>query len=123
MTKAKIEAIAHITRAVSGLELAIENLQMVFSRATFSEQGMLLEQITALGERLDVNRIFLAHLKTTEVTVTKANRDDFARLDRALARLQKLEVEGESVSRVLSVAKALASSVGQTRKNVSRRAT
>lgn len=123
MTKAKTEAIAHITRAVHGLDTAIKALQAVFSRATFSEQGELLEQITALGERLDVNRIFLAHLKTAEVTVSKASSDEFARLDRALARLQTLEVETASVSRVLSVAKALASSAKQTRKKVSSRAT
>jgi len=123
MTKAKTEAIAQITRVVLGLETAIEKLQLVWPRATFSEKGNLLEQITALGERLDVNRIFLAHLKAAEVTVTKASRDEFIRLDRALLRLQELEVETDSVSRVLSVVKSLASAAKLTRKKVSARAT
>lgn len=123
MSKAKKESIAHITRSVNGLEMAIEELQKAFFRATFSEQGKLLVQITELGERLDVNRIFLAHLKTAEVVVKKASRDEFKRLDRALANLQKLEVESDSITRILSVAKSLAFAVKQTRKSVSKRAT
>jgi len=123
MTSAKIQAIGQMTRAVNGLETAIRELQKIYPMATVSEKSDLLEQITALGERLDINRIFLAHLKTSEVTVTKASRDEFVRLDRALARLQKLEVETNSVTRVLYVAKALASSVKQARKSVSKRAT
>ena len=123
MTTAKAEAIGQMTRAVNGLETAISALQAAYDRATFSEQGQLLEQIGDLGERLDVNRIFLAHLRAAEVTVKKASQDEYARLDRALARLQKMEVETASVGRVLSITAALASSVKQTRSKVSQRAT
>jgi len=123
MIAAKTEAIGQMTRAVNGLETAIAALHAAYSRATFSEQGQLLERIGELGERLDVNRIFLAHLRAAEVTVKKATQGEYARLDRALTRLQKMEVETASVGRVLSITAALASSVKQIRSKVSRRTT
>ena len=123
MTTAKTEAIGQMTRALNGLETAISALQAAYLRATFSEQGKILERIGELGERLDVNRIFLAHLRAAEVTVKKATPGEYARLDSALARLQKMEVETASVGRVLAITAALASSVKQTRSKVSQRTT
>lgn len=120
---AKPEAIGQITRAVRGLEIAIDKLQEAYLTASFSEQGQLLELIAELGERLDVNRIFLAHLKASEVTVKKPEADAYKRLDKALAKLQKLEVETAGVKRTLNVATALAKTVKATRKEVSSRAT
>ena len=58
-TQAKTNAIAQITRAVNGLEAAVAKLQEAYNTASFSEQGQLLQLITELGERLDVNRTFL----------------------------------------------------------------
>ncbi len=120
---AKTEAIAQITRAVRGLEIAIDKLQEAYLLADFSEQGELLELITELGERLDVNRIFLAHLKAAEVTVAKPTAEAYKKLDAALAKLQKLEVQTASVNRVINLATAFAKTIKQTRKEVSKRAT
>ena len=119
----KTEAIAQITRAVRGLEVAIDKLQEAYRFADFSERGKLLELITELGERLDVNRIFLAHLKAAEVTVAKPTADAYKKLDAALAKLQDLEVQTASVGRVINVATAFAKTVKQTRREVSTRAT
>lgn len=119
---AKTEAIGQITRAIRGIEVAIDKLQEAYMLATFSEQGELLEIITELGERLDVNRVFLAHLKPAEVTVKKPTTDAYKKLDAALARMQVLEVQTAGVSRVVNVATALARTVKATRKEVSSRA-
>jgi hypothetical protein len=121
--KAKTEAIAQITLAVRGLEVAIDKLQEAYAFATFSEQGELLELITELGERLDVNRVFLAHIKASEVTVKTPAADAYAKLDKALAKLHALEVQSAAVSRVLNVAAALGRAAKSTRKEVSTRAT
>ena len=119
----KIEATAQITRAVRGLEVAIDKLQESYQIADFDEQGELLELITELGERLDVNRIFLAHLKASEVTVEPPGAGAYAKLDAALAELQELEVQTAGVVRVIEVTAALAETVKETRNEVSTRAT
>lgn len=120
---AKTEAIGQMTRVVRGIDIAIDKLQEAYMLATFSEQGELLELITELGERLDVNRIFLAHLKAAEVTVKKPTPDAYKRLDAVLAKLQDLDVQTAGLSRVLNVATALAKTVKTTRREVSSRAT
>lgn len=119
----KIEATAQITRAVRGLEAAIDKLQEAYHTADFDEQGELLELITELGERLDVNRIFLAHLKASEVTVEPPDAGAYAKLDAALAELQDLEVQTAGVVRVIEVTTAMAETVKETRNEVSTRAT
>ena len=122
MTKAKNDAIGQMTRAVRGLDAAIDKLQEAYVLASFSDQGDLLELITELGERLDVNRIFLAHLRASEVTVKPPAKNAYKSLDAALAKLQKLDVQTSAVARVIAVASALASTVKKTRKEVSTRA-
>ncbi len=120
---AKIEATAHLTRAVRGLEVALDKLLEAYHTADFSDQGDILELITELGERLDVNRIFVAHLKATETIVKKPSKDAYRKLDAALAKLQKLDLETDSLSKVLKIANALIRSVGNTREEVSSRTT
>lgn len=122
-SQAKTGAIAQMTRAVRGLESAIDKLQEAYDKATFTEQGDLLQLITELGERLDVTRTFLAHLKTSEVTVTRPDAGAYDRLDRALAKLQELDVQTNAVSRVINVASAVARAIKSTRREVSGRAT
>lgn len=122
-TQAKTDAIAHITRAVAGLETAIAILQDAYVMATFTERRELLRLITELAERLDINRIFLAHLKTIEVTVSRPSAGAYDRLDRALARLQRIDVATNSVIRIMNVAAALGRTVRSSRREVSRRAT
>lgn len=123
MTQAKTEAIGQITRAIRGLEIAIDKLEEAYLSANFSEQGQILQLITELGERLDVNRIFLAHLKAGEVTVQRPQPGAYDQLDAALAKLQELEVQTNSVGRVLRVAGAMARTVKRTRREVSQRST
>ena len=120
---AKTEAIAQITRAIAGLQGAITTLQLAYGRATFAEQGEILQAITELGQRLDINKIFLAHLKTSEVTVRNPPAAAYTRLDNALARLQAIDVASDSVRRILNVVGALATTVKSTRREVSSRAT
>jgi len=120
---AKTEAIAQITRAIGGLQSAIATLQMAYGKATFAEQGEILQAITELGQRLDINKIFLAHLKTSEVTVRSPSAHAYARLDNALARLHAIDVATDSVRRILNVVGALATTVKSTRREVSSRAT
>jgi hypothetical protein len=120
---AKTEAIAQITRAVRGLEIAIDKLEDAYRLATVSEKRKLLLSITELGERLDVNRIFLAHLKAAEVTVKKPDPGAYEKLDAALAKLQVLEVKTGATKKVIRVASALAGTIKRTRNEVSSRAT
>ena len=119
----KTEATAQFTRAVRGLEIAIDKLQEAYLFADFSEQGDLLELITELGERLDANRIFLAHLKAAEVKVKKPTADAYKKLDAALAVLQQQEVETAATKKVIRVTLALAGTIKSTRNEVSSRTT
>ena len=123
MSTAKDEAIAHMVRAVRGLEKAIDKLDAAFDYALVSEQRQIFKLLTLLDERLEMARAFLRHLKAAEVVVSAPEPGVYQALQNALTKLQAVEVETSGVSRVINVATALANTVKRTRKEVSSRAT
>ena len=105
------------------MEVALDKLDDAYRFATVADKRKLLESITELGERLVVNRIFLAHLKAAEVTVKKPKAEAYEKLDKALAKLQELEVKTGATKKVIRVVSALAGTIKKTRNEVSSRTT
>ena len=71
---AKTEAVAQITRAVRGLEIAIDKLEEAYRLATVSEKRKLLLLITELGERLDVPRL----LGAADIGILASHQEGFS---------------------------------------------
>ena len=119
----KQEAIEQMSRAVRSLKKAIDKLDDAFNSALASDQRKLFKVITALEERLEINRTFLRHLKAAEVVVKKPPAEAYDKLSAAITEMQKVEVETNGFTRLLSVAVALGKTIKTTRAEVSSRAT
>ena len=118
----KTEAIAQMTRAISGLAKAINVLDSAYDFALATEKRKLFRLLTELEERLEINRSFIRHLKASEVVVKKPSNDAYTKLDNALAKLHAIDVQTNGVKRVMTVVAALGSAVKATRAEVSSRA-
>ena len=119
----KTESIAQISRAVRGLERAIDKLDEAVAISSTTQKRQIFKLITQLEERLEVNRAFLRHIRAADVDVSRPPDDAYKRLDTALANLQELEVETNSLRRVMTTTAALVRAVSSTRTEVSSRST
>ena len=118
----KTEAIAQMTRAISGLAKAINVLDSAYDFALATEKRKLFRLLTELEERLEINRSFIRHLKASEVVVKKPSNDAYTKLDNALAKLHAIDVQTNGVKRVMRVVAALGSAVKAIKAEVSSRA-
>lgn len=119
----KEEAIGQMSRAIRGLDAAIDKLDEAFPFALATQKRKLFRLITLLEERLVMARAFIRHLQAAEVVVDPPTATSYKALEQALADLHAVEVKTGAVTRVLKVAAALGDAVVTTRTEVSERAT
>jgi len=119
----KEEAIGQMSRAIRGLDAAIDKLDKAFAFALVPEKRKIFKLMTALEERLVMARAFIRHLQAAQVVVDPPTPSSYQQLEQALTALQAIQVTTGAVTRVLAVASALGDAVLATRTEVSSRAT
>lgn len=121
--KDKEEAIGQMSRAIRGLDTAIDKLDKALVFALVPEKRRIFKLLTALEERLVLARAFIRHLQAADVVVAPPKATSYRQLERALKALQAIQVANGAVARVLAAAAALGDAVLDTRTEVSGRAT
>ncbi len=117
----KTEAIAQLQRAIRAIERAMQTLDEVYYQALVPEQRAIFKLSTKLNERLEAAEFFLRHIKAAEVTVKPPGTNSYKKLDKALVDLMAMQLETDSVKRILKVIGAVGDAVKSTREDVSAR--